>query len=334
MEQRLIEIVLPEGKGDDIQELLHEQTLSGYWRDAVEGKLARIRILLNSAEVEAVLDILEPYLEKLPDASVVLLIVEASIPRAKAEQPDNGEDTDSTADDEKGSSHRISRQELYADIVSGSGITSTYLIMVVLSAVIAAIGLLRNDMAIIIGAMVLAPLLMPNVALALASTLGDKSLAVTGFKAAAAGFLMAVAIGGLIGFLYPAEVSNPALAARTQLHWSDLVLALASGAAGVLAFTSGGQLSLIGVMVAVALMPPLVTAGLLAGNGQPALGLRALELAGANIICVNLAGIITFTLQGIRPATWWEKAKAARARKRAIKIWVFLLSLLAFLLFR
>jgi uncharacterized hydrophobic protein (TIGR00341 family) len=338
LEQRLIEIILPEGKGDDILELLHEQTLHGYWRDTVQGKgkLARIRILLNSADVEPVLDILEPYLEKLPHASALLLIVEASIPRAKDGLSKGEEAAGEEADQDKTSrkSHRISRQELYADIVSGSGITSTYLIMVVLSAVIAAIGLLRNDMAIIIGAMVLAPLLMPNVALALASTLGDKSLAAKGFKAAAAGFLMAVAIGGLIGFLYPAEVANPAIAARTQLHWTDLILALASGAAGVLAFTSGGQLSLIGVMVAVALMPPLVTAGLLAGNGQPVLGLKALELAGANIICVNLAGIITFTLQGIRPATWWEKAKAARARKRAIKIWIFLLSLLAFLLFR
>ncbi len=337
MEQRLIEIVLPEGKGDDIPELLHEQALNGYWRDSVEGNQARIRILLNSAEVESVLDILEPYLAKLPAASALLLIVEAAIPRPKVEpEPDDEkEGGDSAADDsESRTPHRISRQELYADIVAGSGISSTYLIMVVLSAVIAGIGLLRNDMAIIIGAMVLAPLLMPNVALALASTLGDKSLAIRGFKAAAAGFFMAVAIGVVIGFLFPVDANNPTIAARTHLHWSDLILALASGAAGVLAFTSGGQLSLIGVMVAVALMPPLVTAGLLIGEGAPLLGLKALELAGANIICINLAGIITFTLQGIRPATWWEKAKAQRARKRAIKIWIFLLSLLAFMLFR
>jgi len=334
MEQRLIEIVLPEGRGDDIPELLHEQSLSGYWRDSVGENQARIRILLNSADVEPVLDILEPYLEKLPGATAMLLIVEASIPRKKNEQPQTGENEVDNEDKEKGKTGRISRHELYVDISANTGTTSTYLIMVVLSAVIAAIGLVRNDMAIIIGAMVLAPLLVPNVALALASTLGDTELAVKALKAAAAGFLLALVIGILIGFIYTVHPETPAIAARTNLRWSDLILALASGAAGVLAFTSGGQLSLIGVMVAVALMPPLVTAGLLFGSSLPVIGFKALELAFANVICVNLAGIVTFSLQGIRPATWWEKSKAGKAKPRALIIWVSLLVLLALILLR
>jgi uncharacterized membrane protein len=138
----------------------------------------------------------------------------------------------------------------------------------------------------------------------------------------------------VIGFIYTVHPENPAIAARTNLHWSDLVLALASGAAGVLAFTSGGQLSLIGVMVAVALMPPLVTAGLMFGSSLPGMGFKALELAFANVICVNLAGIVTFSLQGIRPATWWGKSKAGKAKSRALKIWITLLLLLAAILFR
>ncbi len=336
MEQRLVEIVLPEGKGDDIPELLHEQTFAGYWRDSVGENQARIRILLNRAEVEPVLDILEPYLEKLPDAAALLLIVEASIPRRAAEESQTKDDDLADEDEEKKQSKtgRISRHELYADIAANTGTTTTYLIMVVLSAVIAAIGLVRNDMAIIIGAMVLAPLLIPNVGLALASTLGDADLALKALRAAVSGFLLALAIGVLIGFVYTVHPENPAIAARTSLHWSDLVLALASGAAGVLAFTSGGQLSLIGVMVAVALMPPLVTAGLMFGSCLPVMGFKALELAFANVICVNLAGIVTFSLQGIRPATWWEKSKAGKARRRALTVWITLLVLLAVIVFR
>ncbi len=334
MEQRLIEIVMPEGRGDDIPELLHEQSLAGYWRDSVGENQARIRILLNSADVETVLDILEPYLEKLPGASALLLIVEASIPRQKNDQPQT-ENTESDNKEKKANnSTRISRHELYADISANTGISTTYLIMVVLSAVIAAIGLVRNDMAIIIGAMVLAPLLVPNVALALASTLGDTKLAVKALKAAAVGFMLALAVGILIGVIYSVHLENPAIAARTNLHWSDLILALASGAAGVLAFTSGGQLSLIGVMVAVALMPPLVTAGLLFGSSFPVMGFKALELAFANVICVNLAGIVTFGLQGIRPATWWEKSKAGKAKSTSLAIWISLLILLALILLR
>ena len=333
MEQRLIEIVLPEGKGDDIPELLHEQILCGYWRDSVGEKQARIRILLNRDDVETVLDILEPYLEGLPDASALLLIVEASIPRKKEKKV---EDTAERANEEnkEKKANRISRHELYNDIIANTGLSSTYLLMVFLSAVIAAIGLVRNDMAIIIGAMVLAPLLIPNVGLALASTLGDSELALKSLKAAVVGLLLALAIGVIIGFVSPVVPENPALAARTNLHWTDLVLALASGAAGVLAFTSGGQLSLIGVMVAVALMPPIVTAGLFFGSSMPLLGFKALELAAANVICVNLAGIVTFSLQGIRPATWWEKSRAGKAKRRALVIWVSLLVMLALILLR
>ena len=206
--------------------------------------------------------------------------------------------------------------------------------MVELSAIVAAIGLVRNDMAIIIGAMVMAPLLIPNVAMALANTLGDSKLAFKGMRAVIAGFALAFSTSVAIGFFIPVDPESSAIAARTNLGISDLILALVSGAAGVLAFTSGGQLSLIGVMVAVALMPPLVTAGLLMGAGIPLLGLKALELTLANVICVNLAGIVTFTLQGIRPAAWWEKSKAAKARKKALLIWASLLCTLAFVLLR
>ena len=334
MEQRLIEIVMPEGRGDDISELLHEQSLAGYWRDSVGENQARIRILLNSADVEAVLDILEPYLEQLPGASALLLIVETSIPRKKNDQPHTEDAASDKEENKANNSTRISRHELYSDISANTGISSTYLIMVLLSAVIAAIGLVRNDMAIIIGAMVLAPLLVPNVALALASTLGDTELAVKALKAAVVGFMLALAIGILIGFIYTVHPEYPAIAARTNLSWGDLILALASGVAGVLAFTSGGQLSLIGVMVAVALLPPLVTAGLLFGSSFPVMGFKALELAVANVICVNLAGIVTFGLQGISPATWWEKSKAGKAKSRSLAIWISLLILLALILLR
>ncbi len=335
MSKRLIEIVLPDGRGDDVAELLHSQEIDSYWRNTIDGKQARIRIVLPTSEVEDVFDILEPYLTTLPDASAFLLNIEASIPREKKEKSaTDEEDVEEETEQGERKSNRISRHELYDDVTANSDITSTYLIMVALSAVIAAIGLARNDMAIIIGAMVLAPLLIPNVAVALANTLGDTELAIKGAKTAVVGLTLALIIGVVIGSVFPVDPNLPSIAARTQVHWTDLALALASGAAGVLAFTSGGQLSLIGVMVAVALMPPLVTAGLLFGSGLLQLGVYALELTIANIICVNLAGIITFSLQGIRPATWWEKTKARKARKKALLIWtILLLFLIVILLF-
>ena len=106
-------------------------------------------------------------------------------------------------------------------------------------------------------------------------------------------------------------------------------MALASGAAGAIAFTTGVSAALIGVMVAVALLPPLVAFGLMLGGGHPLLSLGALALFLINLICVNLAGVTTFLLQGIRPATWWEKERASKATRIAIGLWASLLVVLA-----
>lgn len=78
-----------------------------------------------------------------------------------------------------------------------------------------------------------------------------------------------------------------------------------------------------------ALLPPLVAFGMLLGAGHWPHALGALLLLLTNIICVNLAGVVTFLAQGIRPASWWEADRAKRASRYAIALWVALLAALA-----
>ncbi|HHB76506.1 MAG TPA: TIGR00341 family protein [Desulfobulbus sp.] len=328
MAHQLIEIILPEGRAEDIGELLHDISILASWRGHLENNQAGIYLLVETGRVETILNSLETYLQPLPDARAVLLPVEAVIPQPENEKPNN-EEQDGEEPNDKKKQARISRQELYNDVAPGVSLSTNYIVMVILSAIIAAIGLIRNDMAIIIGAMVLAPLLLPNVAFALANTLGDTELGWNGVKTTLLGLILAIVIGTVIGLAVHVAPDNAAIEARTHLGWSDLLLALASGSAGVLALTGGGKLSLVGVMVAVALMPPLVTGGLLLGSGLYQQGFSALNLALANIICINLAGVVTFHLQGISPSTWWEKDKARRASRRATIVLVVLLLLLA-----
>ena len=204
--------------------------------------------------------------------------------------------------------------------------------MVVLSTIVAAVGLYYDSVVIIIGAMVIAPLLGPNMALSLGTTLGDLSLLHRAAQTALAGIATTMVLSVIIGVMLHVNPAAPELASRNGVALGDIAVALASGCAGALAFTAGVSTALIGVMVAVALLPPLVTFGLLLGGGHLALAMGALSLFLVNLISVNLAGVMTFLVQGIHPATWWEKDRAEKATRIALKLWVAMLAVLVVLI--
>jgi uncharacterized membrane protein len=118
------------------------------------------------------------------------------------------------------------------------------------------------------------------------------------------------------------DPSTPEIASRTQVGFADVVLALASGVAGTLALTTGLPSSLIGVMVAVALLPPLASFGLLIAGGHFRAAGGALLLLVVNVVCVNLAGVLTFLVQGVRPRRGWVAERAARGARIAVALWL------------
>jgi uncharacterized membrane protein len=81
-------------------------------------------------------------------------------------------------------------------------------------------------------------------------------------------------------------------------------------------------------MMAVALLPPLASLGLLLGSGYflPASGAGLLLIT--NIIYVNLAGVTVFWIQGVRSTSWWEEKQAQRATKISIAVCAGLIVLL------
>ena len=95
-------------------------------------------------------------------------------------------------------------------------------------------------------------------------------------------------------------------------------MALAAGTAGALSLTTGASGTLIGVMVAVALLPPTVVTGMLIGSGHFKEASGAAELVAINLVCLILAAIITFRVQGIRPTSWWEAEAAKKATRRSL----------------
>ncbi|MFZ0846303.1 MAG: TIGR00341 family protein [Pseudolabrys sp.] len=324
MALRLIEMVLREKDGEEIRDLLKPHKVLECRQIQLSDGEVLVRILLDAEQSEAILDLLEERYTGVKGNRLVILPVEATLPRADPEPTTPSEQLTTM----KESPGRISREELYEDIKNGARCSRVYMAMAVLSTVVATIGLDYNSVAIIIGAMVIAPLLGPNVAMALGTTLGDLLLLRRAVLTALAGIATTMALSVAIGVLLQVSPTTPEIASRSGVGVGDIVVALASGCAGALAFTTGVSATLIGVMVAVALLPPLVTFGLLLGGGHPDLALGALSLFLVNLICVNLAGVATFLVQGIHPKSWWEKDRAAKATRIAAALWIILLAAL------
>jgi uncharacterized hydrophobic protein (TIGR00341 family) len=174
-------------------------------------------------------------------------------------------------------------------------------------------------------------LLGPNAGLALAAVLADANLAWRSMKANVVGFTLALAMSFGVGWARPLEALSQELTSRTTAGMADMAIALAAGVAGSVAFTSPVSTSLVGVMVAVALLPPTVAAGILAGAGYWHEAGGAMLLVAINVSCVNLASIATFAFQGIRPQFWYEAKRARTASIVAVAWWLLVLALLAVL---
>ncbi|MGE0608696.1 MAG: TIGR00341 family protein [Pirellulales bacterium] len=329
MALRVMQVFLPQGSDSTPDELLEDREILGRWRDTDSGQTV-LHLLVPADETEPIMDRFEEHYADVEGFHVVLMPVEAVLPRPKVE-PNPAKPEESNGSNGK-KHHRISREEMYDEATDSIGITRVFLSMTVLSAVVACVGLMRNDVAVIIGAMVIAPLLGPNMAMSLAATLGDASLLRRAFLVNLMGFGVAFAFAVLVGLVFTADPSTPAIAARTSLGLGDILLALAAGTAGALAFTRGETGAAIGVMVAVALMPPLVACGMLVGSGYNNHAIGAFLLTAANVICINLAGVVTFIVQGVRPRSWREAIIAKKETRRAMLVWAILLAALVLVL--
>lgn len=317
---RIIEVITDHGHVDTLRGIAAQQEIIDIWvgHNDEDGRCST-RLLVRPEKQQAVIDALQSLLSTAENTRLLVLPVEATLPRLEEDNPE----------EEKQNTVTRSREELYQKIVTGAKLDSNFMYMVIMSTIVAAIGLLEDNVAVVIGAMVIAPLLGPNMALAFATTLGEGKLLWLALKANIAGLFTALALSILIGFIWPLNFDSHELMIRTDVGMDGIVLALVSGAAAVLALTAGLSNSLVGVMVAVAILPPTATVGLMLGSGNYQYALGAALLLAVNIVCVNLSSNITFLLKGVKPRTWYEKKKAKQSKIILIAFWFVVLIVLA-----
>lgn len=192
------------------------------------------------------------------------------------------------------------RAALNRDIEEMSRPRLSFYAMVVVSTTIAAYGLLANSTAIVIGAMLVAPLMGPIFGVALGLSSGENRMLRQSGVSEAVGVLLAVATAFVIGHLPLRADFGPEIVARTQPTLYDVVVAIASGLAGAYALTNERiSPALPGVAISTSLVPPLATCGLClsAGLAQPALG--AFLLFFANFLAIEIASAAVFVVFGV-----------------------------------
>ncbi len=328
MALRLVDIYLPAAH-DELPSFEEDYPVLDRHIIALTDERRLERVLLNAEDTEAFVEWLHDTIGATEDYRIILTPVEATLPRPEPDDEQADEQaTDEEDEEESRSAGRISREELYQDIDDSISVTRVHYMLVALSTIVAAGGMLRDSVAVVIGAMVIAPLIGPNIALALGTTLADGPLLRRSLTVNLLGLSLGFALSFGIGLVLPVDPSIPEIAARTSVGLSDVALALAAGVAGTLSVTRGVSTALIGVMVAVALLPPLVALGMLLGAGYGAAAQGAGLLTLSNVVAINLAGVCTFLAQGVRPMSWYEAERAKTATRWAIGIWMLVLGLL------
>ena len=319
---KVIEVIADVGHADTVRGIAEQYEATDCWSgpEEADGRCA-MRLLVKPAKRQAVMDALQKALGTSETARILLLPVEVSLPHETDEDEDTGKS-------KKNGRSQLSREELYNHVVKNAQLDRNYLLLVCLSTIVVAIGLLTDNVAVVIGAMVIAPLLGPNIALALGSALGDTQLMWQSLKTGISGLALATVLTILLGMLWPFENTSIELMSRTHVGLEAMILAFASGAAAVISLTTGQAGVLVGVMVAVALLPPTATMGLMIGKAEYPLALGAGLLLAVNLASINLSAKLGFLFLGIKPRTWLEQQKAKQSVIANLMVWILMLSIL------
>ncbi|WP_436345975.1 TIGR00341 family protein [Natronorubrum sp. FCH18a] len=308
---RYLEITVPEGKRRAVLDILEAEGIDYVVSDETSGRgyTAVVRFPLPTRAVEPVLDRLKRAGIG-DDSSVVVINAETVL----SEQFSTLRDQYSHGG-QKGA--RTSRQVLRTKADELTPPFAIYAVMLLISAVVATAGLLADSPAVVIGAMVIAPLLGPALAANVGIVTGDDRLKSTGFRYQVVGVTMVVVASiGLatlarLAGLEPAGVDivvATELEERVAPNLFSLAVALGAGIAGILSLTRGFSEAIVGVMIAAALIPPSAAVGITVAWGMYGAAIGAAVLVVVNLLSINLAALATLWIAGYRPQGLFEVA--------------------------
>ncbi|GAB3324324.1 TIGR00341 family protein [Haloplanus salinarum] len=320
---RLVQVMVPPGKRDAVLRTLDDEGIDYVVADETSHReyTASVTFPLPQAAVEPVLERLhEAGLDR--EAYTVVLNAETVISRRFDDLVDRYEEGDENGD-------RIAREELAARARSLAPNWRTFVVMTVVSSVVATAGLLLDSAAVVVGSMVIAPLIGPAMATSTGSVVDDRELLLRGVKQQVAGGVLAVLAAAAFAVVLRATHVVPLEAAdvfainevreRLVPDVLSLVIALGAGVAGALSLSTGVSTALVGVMIAAALVPPTAVVGIGLAWGSPRTVTGALVLVLVNFLSINFAALAVLWATGYRPKGWLrhEEARVATLKRIA-----------------
>jgi uncharacterized hydrophobic protein (TIGR00271 family) len=193
------------------------------------------------------------------------------------------------------------RIDLFDRLQVGARWNIDFMMMICLSTAIASLGLIQNSTAVVIGAMVVAPLMTPLIGAGLALVQGNTIFFRDSIKAMGFGIGAALLISLVLGLIVPMEQLTPEILARGAPTIIDLGVAFLSGAAAAYAVARPSLLgALAGVAIAAALVPPLATVGIALAEGVWKVSEGAAILLATNLVAIILGAAFVYRRLGIQ----------------------------------
>ena len=313
---RYIEISVPEGRRQAVLDVLEDEGVYYTVADETSRRAftAVVRFPLPTRAVEPVLDRL--HRAGIGDeAQVVVINAETVISQNFADLRKRH-----TKGGKRG--ERTSRQVLRRKADELTPVFPIYVVMLLISAVVATAGLLADSPAVVVGSMVIAPLIGPALAANVGIVTGDDRLKTTGFRYQAVGLaIVVVASVGLatlarLAGLEPAGVDivvAAELQERVSPNLFSIAVALGAGVAGILSLTRGFSEAIVGVMIAAALIPPAAAVGITTAWGMYGAAAGAVILVGVNVLSINFAALVTLWVAGYRPQGLFDVSSTRRS---------------------
>jgi uncharacterized hydrophobic protein (TIGR00271 family) len=199
-------------------------------------------------------------------------------------------------------------KDVFVSLRAGAQFSESYIVLMVLSTLLAATGLFMSSAPVIIGAMILAPLMSPIISLSMGVVRYENNLMFSALKSIFWGTSVALLVAMLFTWMMPLHTITPEIEARLNPNVLDLMVAVVSGIAGAYASArSEVAKSLAGVAIAVALIPPLSVTGIGLGWGDMSIVIGSFLLFLTNLVGITLAAAITFIVLGYSPLTRAKK---------------------------